>query len=119
MPLYEYRCQRCRRKTTVLVRGFGESPSPACQHCGSPDLARLVSTFVHRRSWGESLDSVPDEAFSDVDEENPRELARWMRRMRGQMGEVTPEFDQVVEELEAGEMPGDLDDGAEGEESFE
>ena len=119
VPLYEYRCQACRHKTTVLTRSLSETPQPVCEHCGGRELTRLVSTFTFVRPFGDSLDDIPDEAFDDVDESNPRELARWMRRVKGQMGETTPEFDQMIDSLEAGELPdevaeGDGDGGDEG-----
>ena len=101
MPLYEYRCKDCRRRSTVLVRSLTSDAVPSCQHCGSGDLTRLISKFSFRRSWGSSLDWAPDSGYPD-DNDDPREMAGWMRRMQKEMGEeVTPEFDQMVEELES------------------
>jgi hypothetical protein len=49
--------------------------------------------------------------MSDVDENDPRSIARWARRMQRSMGEeLGPEFDEMVEQMEAGQ----LDEGAEG-----
>jgi putative FmdB family regulatory protein len=42
MPLYEYRCQRCRKKTEV-IQSFSEKPLKICPHCGKPGLQKLVS----------------------------------------------------------------------------
>jgi putative FmdB family regulatory protein len=44
VPIYEYRCDECSKKSSLLV-GFS-SPDPACPHCGKPALRRLVSTFA-------------------------------------------------------------------------
>jgi len=44
MPIYEYRCEECKKRSSLLV-GFS-SPDPACPHCGKPALRRLVSTFA-------------------------------------------------------------------------
>jgi putative FmdB family regulatory protein len=44
MPIYEYRCDECGKRSSLLV-GFS-SPDPACPHCGKPALRRLVSTFA-------------------------------------------------------------------------
>jgi len=116
MPIYEYRCNNCRRRVSVLVRSFSSAVEPVCEHCGSRDLRRLLSRFTHVRSWGGSLDDVPDSAFDDVDESDPKEMARWMRRLKAEMGdEVGPEFDQMVEELEQGHMPDDLEGDLEDE----
>ena len=44
MPIYEYRCDECKKRSSLLL-GFS-SPDPACPHCGKPALRRLVSTFA-------------------------------------------------------------------------
>ena len=45
MPIYEYRCEACGKRSTALLPRFS-SPDPACPHCGKPSLRRLVSTFA-------------------------------------------------------------------------
>ena len=113
MPLYEYRCQDCRRRSTVLVRSLSGVVEPVCEHCGSGKLTRLISKFSFRRSWGSSLDWAPDSGYpTESDMDDPKRMAQWMRRMQKEMGdEVTPEFDQMVEEMESED--GRLEDGGE------
>ena len=103
MPLYEYRCADCRRKSTVLVRSSTSAPEASCEHCRSGNLTRLISKFSFHRSWGDSLDWAPDSGYpNDSDEEDPRRMAQWMRRMQKEMGdEVTPEFEEMVGEMES------------------
>jgi putative FmdB family regulatory protein len=45
VPIYEYRCEECGKKSSALLPSFS-SPDPACPHCGKPALRRLVSTFA-------------------------------------------------------------------------
>lgn len=40
MPLYDYRCSACQCQSELLVRS---NTVPACPHCGSTALERLVS----------------------------------------------------------------------------
>ena len=103
MPLYEYRCRDCRRRSTLLVRSISSAPEPSCEHCGSSSLTRLISKFSFHRSWGDSLNWAPDSGYpGDVDEEDPRQMAQRMRQMQREMGdEVTPEFKEMLEELES------------------
>jgi hypothetical protein len=57
------------------------------------------------------MDSMADE-FSGLDgiEEDPRALGKMMRKMGGQMGEdLPPEFDDVVDRLEAGQSPEEIE----------
>jgi len=112
MPLYEYRCQSCRRRVTILVRTSSSATKLLCEHCGSSNLSRLISKFAVRRSAGDSLDWAPDsEAFGDVDPQNPKAMAGWMRRMQKEMGEEsTPEMDQMMEELESGKAYDEAED---------
>ena len=99
MPIYEYRCHDCRRRSSILVRTFSEEPSPACDHCGGRDMSRLISKFAVHKSWG---DSLPDTAGLSGDDGDPREMAAYLRHMRRQLGgEVGPDFDHTIDELEA------------------
>jgi len=49
MPIYEYRCEECGKRSSALLPTYS-SPDPACPHCGKPALRRLVSTFATARS---------------------------------------------------------------------
>lgn len=42
MPLYEYQCLRCEKKSEVLQR-LAEAPLAACPHCGG-EVRKLVSS---------------------------------------------------------------------------
>lgn len=55
MPIYEYRCGECGKKSSALLPSFS-SPDPACPHCGKPALKRLVSTFATTRSGDDGGD---------------------------------------------------------------
>lgn len=116
MPIYEYFCQSCRRRSSIFFRSYSQVASPTCSHCGSPQLTRLVSRFAVAKSEESRLDDLADPTkFGDLDENDPRSVARWARRMGQDMGEdLGPEFDEMVDHMEAGEMPEDLE-GSEGE----
>jgi putative FmdB family regulatory protein len=45
MPIYEYRCEECGKRSSSLLSSYA-SPDPACPHCGKHALRRLVSTFA-------------------------------------------------------------------------
>jgi hypothetical protein len=54
------------------------------------------------------MDSFDD--WADVDENDPRAMARMMRQMSEEAGEdMPPEFDEVVGRLEAGESPEEIE----------
>jgi len=56
MPIYEYRCGHCGKKSSALLPSY-QSPVPACPHCGRTELKRLISSFATVRS-GDSGDDL-------------------------------------------------------------
>jgi putative FmdB family regulatory protein len=113
MPIYEYRCDGCGKRVTVLTLRVSETVDPQCDRCGSRELTRLMSRFAMPRSEEERLDALADpDALGGVDENDPKSMARWMRRMGQELGEdVGDDFDEMVDELEAG---ADADEGTAG-----
>jgi putative FmdB family regulatory protein len=110
MPIYEFRCRACGRKTTTLVLVRAEADQVACRHCGGRDLERLWSRFATPKSEEARLDRLADsDAFADVDENDPASVARAMKRMAREMGEdFGDELDAALEESEReGEEPGE------------
>src|SRR5262245_61307439 len=117
MPIYEYRCNACQKLETVFLRSFGEAASPACSRCGSADLRKLVSRFYSPRSEDDRLDALADPgSLGDLDESDPRSIARWAKRMAAETGEdLGDDFREMVDMLEAGQMPEDDEPGAAGD----
>lgn len=113
MPIYEYRCKKCRRRTSILLRSYDEAQSgaPHCAHCGSPQLDRIVSRVAVLKSEESRLDSLADPSnLSGLDENDPRSIAKWMRKMSAETGEdLGDEFHEVVDRLESGESPEDIE----------
>lgn len=112
MPTYEYRCQDCGQRTNIYqtYAEYGQVPV-SCPHCGGDQLQRLISRVRVARSEGERLDALTDpDRFGDLDQEDPRAIGRMMRQMSREMGEdMPPEFDEVVDRLEAGEDPDEIE----------
>jgi len=66
-----------------------------------------MSRVAVLRSEEGRLDDMADPtAFGDLDENDPRSIGRWMRRMSAEMGEdLGDEMTEMVDRLEAGESP--------------
>ena len=113
MPIYEYRCEKCSRKTTVLTLRVSEAVDPTCDHCGSRKLRRMMSRFATIKSEDARLDALADpSSLGDIDEKDPKSMARWMRKMGKELGEETAgeDFDEMVNEMEAGGLDDELGD---------
>lgn len=118
MPIYEYRCGQCRRRSSFLYQTYAavETAERHCEFCGSAELSRLVSRVAVLKSEDSRLDDMSDPgAFGDVDENDPRSVARWARKMGDQLGEdLGDDFKEMIDQMESGEMPdeaGNSDDG--------
>jgi len=107
MPTYEYRCEQCRRRNAYTVRGFNPPESPVCNYCGGANLKRIFSRVAVLRSEESRLESLSDpSSFGGFDENDPKSMARMMRKMSGELGDdIPPEFNEMVDRLEAGESP--------------
>ena len=110
MPIYEYRCPDCGKRPSIFFLSFGAvEASPACPLCGGRHLTRLISRTAQVLSEDSRLDRLSDSAdLGDVDENDPKSMARWAKKMGETMGgdELGEDFDQVVDEMGNGESNG-------------
>jgi putative FmdB family regulatory protein len=101
MPIYEFFCQDCQRKTSLLVRSVSSSFTPRCSFCGSTNLSRVVSSFLYKKSlqtiWEES--GEPTKYPNDDYYKRPENIGRWAEKKFQDMGEEMPP--QVKEQIQA------------------
>ncbi len=149
MPIYEFACEECRTVFQFFFSSATDRRKPRCPRCGKGGLRRRLSSFSVARArpsgspgaaaeeGGEDLSEAQmarmekamsklEREMSDLDENDPRQMGRFMRRMVQETGlDLGPEMETAIRRLEAGEDPerieeemGDLlgDDGG-GEES--
>lgn len=109
MPIYEYGCYDCRKRVSIFFRAFSDTQTkPAvCPRCQGQNLKRLVSKVAVVRSEESRLENLADPSnLAGLDENDPKSMARWMRKMSSELGEdLGSEFNEVVDRLEAGEDP--------------
>ena len=107
MPIYESACSRCAKIFSFLVRNTASHKAPKCPKCGGGGMRRAISAFRVGRSEESRMEKLADpSALSGIDENDPKSIARWMRKMGGELGEEMPgEIDEMAERLEAGEDP--------------
>jgi putative FmdB family regulatory protein len=108
MPIYEFLCRGCGRKMAVLVLSRARADQVRCKRCGSADLEKLVSRFATVKSEESRLDSLADpSSMAGLDENDPKSVARWMKKMGKEMGEdFGDDLDQAIEEEMSGESGG-------------
>ena len=86
-------------------------------------MRKLVSRVNVMKSEESRLDDLADPSmFADVDENDPRSVSKWARKLGQQLGDDLPgDYGEMVDQLESGEL-GDEDaadeGGAGGDEDF-
>jgi len=123
VPIYEFYCADCHTLFSFLSRTINTSKRPACPRCGRPDLDRRVSRCAISRGRTEGSAQAEDLSGLDeakmervmeelsresegIDEENPRQVARMMRKLYETSG-LPPGagFEEAIRRMEAGESP--------------
>ncbi|OGF63134.1 MAG: FmdB family transcriptional regulator [Candidatus Fischerbacteria bacterium RBG_13_37_8] len=99
MPIYEYRCKDCGKKSSFLIYDKGLLEHLKCKKCGKSNLVRLYSRFSAVRSEDSRLERLADpSSLAGLDENDPKSVAKWMKKLGKEMGEdVGPDFDEEVE----------------------
>ncbi len=116
MPIYEYRCEKCRRRFSLFWRTISAAREAEvqCKYCGSENVQRLVSRVRALRSEDQRLEELADPSnFAGLDEDDPKSMGRFMRKMMKELGdeagELGPEFEEVVDRLESGQDPEEIE----------
>jgi len=109
MPLYEYRCLDCKKRSTVLVLSLANQTPPTCSHCQSPQVERILSRFASPKSEEARLEALGDpNNLAGLDENDPQSMARFMKKMGEELGEdLGDDLSEVTEPGKTGSIESD------------
>ena len=112
MPTYDFICNDCAQRFDVFLT-FSEygKKTVTCVHCNSRNVRRRMTKVRIAKSEGSRMESMADD-FSGFEglEEDPKSMGRMMRKMGKEMGEeLPPEFNEVVDRLEKGQSPEEIE----------
>ncbi len=112
MPLYEYRCLDCKKRSTVLVLSLANQAPAACSHCTSARVERILSRFASPKSEEARLEAWTDPSkLAELDENDPQSMARFMKTMGEEMGEdLGDDLSEAMESDETGSTESDSTD---------
>lgn len=111
MPTYDFVCGNCAQRFEVFL-SYSEygTTKVKCIHCGSQNVRRRMTRVRIAKSEDSRLESMADETALEGLENDPKALGSMMKKMGKEMGEdLPPEFDDVVDRLEAGQSPEDIE----------
>ena len=107
MPVYEYRCNACNKRFSLLVGMTADPHEERCTHCGSTDIRRLVSRFSRLRSEDDRMEEIADRLEGMGEPDSPTEMRKMVREMGKAMDEDMS--DEMEEMLDAeGDGDGDM-----------
>ena len=112
MPTYDFLCNDCKKRFEIFLTyaEYGKKPAP-CAHCGSVNTRRRMTRVRIAKSSDTRMENVESEfeSFAGM-EDDPKALGQMMRKMGNQLGEdLPPEFDDVVDRLESGQSPEEIE----------
>ncbi len=120
MPIYEFHCSKCNTIFNFFSRTVNTKKIPHCPKCRDVKLSRQVSRFavVGRASEAEDEDFPVDESRMEkamemmareaegINEDDPRQAARLMRRLTEMTGmELNQGMEEALCRMERGEDP--------------
>ncbi len=111
MPTYDFICLDCRKRFDVFLtyKEYGVKPV-TCSHCGSSNIRRRVPRVRILKSEEARMEQFADPSMLNGIDDDPKALGQMMRKMGKEMGdELPPEFDDVVDRLEAGQSPEEIE----------
>ena len=108
MPIYEFLCQKCDAKSSILVRSWTEPSIDKCPKCGGDDLERVISGFAYHKS----IKTIHEEAgepqmLNSPDYyKDPRNVGRWTEKKFKEMGvDMPPQIQEQIQAAREGELP--------------
>ena len=92
MPIYEYRCHSCDKKSAIFIRSIGASPKVTCQHCPSTEMERILSRVAHHKTIQQihAESGPPSRHPTSNYYKDPRNIGRWAEQQFDKYGMDMP-----------------------------
>ena len=104
MPIYEYICEHCGRRSSFFVRNIAAHRVPDCPHCGKSGMHRAISLFMAKatrksassatRSLTESASELGEQSSVPTTEEDTQDTDF------GESGRREPDYSEMEAMLE-------------------
>ncbi|MCA9823230.1 MAG: zinc ribbon domain-containing protein [Dehalococcoidia bacterium] len=114
MPIYEFRCEDCRKITNHFTRKVDTVVKVSCEHCGSDRTARMMSKFGRSYTQADIIDKYGDPAGGrggPDDYRDPRQIGTWVEKRFQDYGMDLPDgAREMIDAAREGEFPDPVKD---------
>ena len=107
MPSYDFRCNQCGRSLTLTyktIKAYDEA-TPACPHCESTDLTRLITRVAIAKPSREYGRMDSQEMLSVLEGGDSREIGQMFQQVGAAVPSSDKEYHEVTDRLVQGEKP--------------
>lgn len=121
MPIYEFYCESCHMIFNFLSKRPNTDKNPDCPKCSRSQIERRVSLFAiskgRKETDDEQMPDIDETRFErammelageseGLDEENPRQMAKLLRKMYDATGlNLGSGMEEAIRRMEAGDDP--------------
>jgi putative FmdB family regulatory protein len=107
MPIYEYRCQSCRKTNSIFFRSFSMASEPRCPDCGAAGMTRLISKALYLKPEAQRLAELDTaRVLGGLDGSDVASFERWARRTGTELDSALgTNFRELADKAAAGEDP--------------
>ena len=119
MPIYEFRCNGCRKRVEIFTRMVGQPYEAVCDGCGGSDLRRMISRVALHRSEADRLADFDTSREPGADYyRDSRNVGLFAKKRMAELGmdDMMPQIDEIVEKGRSGELLKEYEAAAESRE---
>lgn len=111
MPIYEYRCNRCKKEFSHLFLKFSDVELPRCESCKRRDVTRLLSSFaLHETEASRLADFDTSKPRGDDFYKDSRNVGLWAKKKMKDLGvDLGSKMDEIVDRGRTGKILDDYD----------
>jgi putative FmdB family regulatory protein len=106
MPIYEYRCNNCRKEFSQLFLNPKETDNARCRYCNSKNITRLLSSFSVHQTEESRLSNFETSKPRGADfYKDSRNIGVWAKKRMRELGvDLGPKMDEIVEKGRTGKI---------------
>lgn len=106
MPIYEYRCNQCKREFSQLFLKPKEVYQVRCKFCNSINIKKLLSSFsVHQTEESRLANFDKSKPRGEDFYKDSRNIGLWAKKRMKELGvDLGPKMDEIVEKGRTGKI---------------